>query len=131
MRPFGAALCAAMILAGTGCGRSPQEICEAEAALACERNHACQREETKAGETFQALYGASVEACRTLVAGRRGCAALEEADGLCTGDEAGLAYDEAQGEACELARTEQSCAAFVDPARVPEPCLKRCQAADE
>lgn len=112
------------VLLLVACIPAPPDLCRRGVALQCERQFECQSADVKASPGFQGGWGTDVMDCETKVAVQADCASKVTDDDLCP---AGQHFDLGQAAQCESDVKAQSCADYLDPAKVPASCSMRCK----
>ena len=116
-------LAGAVGLALAACVPAPPELCRRGVSLQCQRQFECQTDAVKASAGFRGGWGTSVDDCNTRLAALADCAGKSTQDDLCT---QGQHFDVGAASACEGAVKAQSCADFLDPAKLPASCSTQC-----
>jgi hypothetical protein len=116
-----------LLLVAVACVPAPADLCRRGVDLECTREFECQSDAVKASDGFMGGWGTSVDDCRTRVAAQAKCDEKVSQNDLCTGADQGKTFDLSQASACSSARNALSCADFLDPAKLPEACSKKCR----
>ena len=109
------------------CVPSPPELCQRGVDLECTRRYECESAAVRSSEGFLGAYGSSLDDCRTKVATQARCDEKVTQNDLCTGADQGKTFDLSQASACSNERKAQTCADFIDPAKLPASCSMRCR----
>jgi hypothetical protein len=138
MRAPGFLLCLAVALL-TGCP-SPSSLCKSGVDQVCERQHECNTPEARATTVFQAVFGTSVDDCKTKLyanptPGAQGiaCDNVKTDQELCSnlGQPAATEFVLGKASECRDERAKLSCAdylaQFTDPTKAPPACNERCK----
>lgn len=127
MRKFmiAAAAFAAMVL--FGCAPTPIDVCKTGVNNQCTRTHECTPQATKDTDSFKAIFGTDVADCNTKLTALAKCDDRKSYDEGCTGPNAGKKFDLGKAAECSSARKAQTCADYLDLAKLPPVCLEVCK----
>jgi hypothetical protein len=106
------------------CVPAPADLCRRGVDLQCQRQFECESDAVKMSPGFQGGWGVDVNDCDTKVAEQAGCDDKVTQDDLCP---TGQHFDLGAAEQCSGDVQAQSCADFLDPAKVPASCSTKCK----